>query len=83
MLIQPRSPESWPPRSEDLLGTGGGDVQKPPGCVGVELVLVSAERPHVQHAQHLVLPRWERCGLGMRDCREGTLGGTREWGSGR
>lgn len=48
-------PHSWLLRSEDLLCAGGRDVQEPPGRIGVELALVSAESPHAQHSQYLVL----------------------------
>lgn len=48
-------PELRPLRSEDLLCAGSRDVQEPPGCIRVELILVTAQRPHVQHTQHLVL----------------------------
>lgn len=39
----------WLPRSKDLLCAGSRDVQEPPGCIGVEFILVPAQRPHVQH----------------------------------
>ncbi|KAF3834803.1 hypothetical protein F7725_027361 [Dissostichus mawsoni] len=32
--------------SEDLLGAGGGDVQKSPGGVRVQLLLVPTQSPH-------------------------------------
>lgn len=41
--------------SEDLFSAGGRDIQESPGCVGVQLLLVSTQGPHVHHPQHLVL----------------------------
>lgn len=40
---------------QSLLRAGGGDVQESPGCVGVELLLVTAQRPNVHHPHHLLL----------------------------
>lgn len=66
-MIQPWRPWWWPLCSEDLLCAGGGDVQEPPGRIGVELILVSAEGPHVQHSQYLVLQNQGRVRAGGRE----------------
>lgn len=55
VMIQPQRPWVWLSRSEDLLCAGSGDVQEPPSRVGVQLILVPAQCPHIQHTQHLVL----------------------------
>lgn len=44
---------------EDLLSAGSGDVQESPGCVGVQLLLVTTQGPNVHHPQHLLLRRGE------------------------
>lgn len=48
-------PVSLPPLLEDLLCAGGRDVQEPPGCAGVQLLLVPTQRPHIHHPHHLPL----------------------------
>lgn len=45
---------------EDLLRAGGRDVQQPPGCAGVQLLLVPTQRPHVHHSHHLPLDDVEK-----------------------
>lgn len=45
---------------EDLLRAGGRDVQEPPGCAGVQLLLVPTQRPHVHHSHHLPLDHVEK-----------------------
>lgn len=47
---------------EDLLRAGGGDVQESPGCVGVQLLLVTTQRPNIHHPHHLpLLIEGEKC----------------------
>lgn len=43
-----------------LLSAGSWDVQESPGCVRVQLLLVTTQRPNVHHPQHLLLWRKER-----------------------
>lgn len=43
---------------EDLLCAGGRDVQESPGCVWVQLFLVTTQRPNIHHSHHLPLLRW-------------------------
>lgn len=45
---------------EDLLGAGGGDVQQSPGCVGIQLLLVTTQGPNIHHPHHLLLVRGEK-----------------------
>lgn len=45
---------------EDLLRARGRDVQEPPGCAGVQLLLVPTQRPHVHHSHHLPLDDVEK-----------------------
>lgn len=52
-------PVSLLPCLEDLLCAGGRDVQEPPGCTGVQLLLVPTQRPHIHHPHHLPLDRCE------------------------
>lgn len=42
---------------EGLLSARGGDVQESPGRVGVELLLVTTQRPHIHHPHDLPLLR--------------------------
>lgn len=48
------------PVSEDLFRAGGGDVEQSPSSVGVELLLVSTQSPHVHHPEHFFLMRRKR-----------------------
>lgn len=52
---------------EDLLRAGGRDVQEPPGCAGVQLLLVPTQRPHVHHSHHLPLDDVEKRSQLQRD----------------
>ena len=40
---------------EDLLGAGGGDVQESPGCIRVQLLLVTTQCPNIHHPHHFLL----------------------------
>lgn len=53
-------PVSLLPLLEDLLCAGGRDVQEPPGCAGVQLVLVPTQCPHIHHPHHLPLEMWTK-----------------------
>ena len=48
---------SEPSCSEHLLSAGGRHVQQSPGSMGVQLLLVTTQRPNIHHPQDLLLQR--------------------------